>query len=59
MKLLPQLLPRAREAKSGVQQLVHCSVCLSVPKRQFMIEKQLNLNLMLYFEHETEKEPAV
>ena len=49
-------LPYTRDAKSGVKQFIHSlsvclSVCLSVHKSQFMIEEQLNINFILYFEH--------
>ena len=52
------LLPHTREAKRGVKQLVHF-VCLSVYKHQFMIEEQLDLNQVLYFEHGSENERVV
>ena len=37
--------PHAREVKSRVKQLVHfISICLSVDRRHFIIEEQLDFN---------------
>ena len=48
--------PTYARRKSGIKKFVH--FCLSVYKRQFIIEEQLDFNGMLYFEHESEHEPG-
>ena len=64
ISLSMELIQNLQDQSSDLQVLVahgasSLLVHLSVYKRQFMIEEQLDFKLMLYFEHESENKPVI